>query len=475
MHTLLLDKQLGSTTEARAQLLATGGLKIYTTVSEKDQASATKAVNWVLPANSQAYNPANNAATEVLVQPGTGKVLAIAEDRKYGTGSHETEIDYAANTQYGGQQGVQTGSSSKLFTLITALEQGIPFGFQLTVPGNDNVSPYYNCAGQTTESFPVVNSEGAGPTTAYSLYTGTTASINVFFAHLEQRVGLCNTVKTAVNLGMTRVDGTSLLATDHTPTGHLDSADNDPSFTLGVVNVSPMSMAAAYAVPASGGVYCKPVVLTKIVDDDGHSLPVPSAGCHQVISPEVAEATNYILQGVLNFPGGTAYPNGLANYQAAGKTGTSNVANGNGTPFAAFAGYTTALTGYVSVFNPVSPTVRTMTNESACYQQEYGGADCPLEMFGANAPLSVWHMTFDHANLNGSQNFQPVPSDSSLWSKGTGQSVKQPPKKSGKGAANNGNGGNGNGGNGGNGNGGGNGGGPVGPVTTGPAVPVTKP
>ena len=59
---------------------------------------------------------------------------------------------------------------------------------------------------------------------------------------------------------------------------------------------------------------------------------------------------------MLNFPNGTAYGNGLANYQAAGKTGTSNVANGNGTPFAAFAGYTTALTGYVSVFNPVSPT-----------------------------------------------------------------------------------------------------------------------
>jgi membrane peptidoglycan carboxypeptidase len=477
MHTLLLDKQLGSTTEARAQLLATGGLKIYTTVSEKDQASATKAVNWVLPPNSQAYNPKQNAATEVLIQPGTGKVLAIAEDRRYGTGPGETEVDYAVNTQYGGQQGVQTGSSSKLFTLITALEQGVPFGFQLTVPGNDTVSPYYNCAGQPTQQFPVVNSEGAGPPTDYSLYTGTTGSINVFFAHLEQHVGLCNTVKTAVNLGMTRVDGTSLLATDHTPTGTLDPADDDPSFTLGVVNVSPMSMAAAYAVPASGGIYCKPVVLTKIVDDDGHSLPVPSAGCHQAISPEVAEATNYILQGVLNFPNGTAYGSGLANYQAAGKTGTSNVANGNGTPFAAFAGYTTALTGYVSVFNPVSPTKYTMTGESACYQQEYGGADCAPEMFGANAPLSVWHMTFDHANLNGSQNFQPVPSDSSLWSKGTGQSVKQPPKKSakgGKGGANNGNGGNGNGGTGGTGNGGGNGG-PVGPVTTGPAVQVTKP
>ena len=302
---------------------------------------------------------------------------------------------------------MQTGSSSKLFTLITALEQGIPFGFQLTVPGTDTVSGYYNCAGQPTGLFNVTNSEGPGTSTD-SLYTGTTGSINVFFAHLEQQVGLCDTVKTAVNLGVTRVDGKSLLSGD----GGQLPADDLPSFTLGVVNVSPMSMAAAYAVPASNGVYCKPIVLTKIVDDDGQSLPVPSAGCHQAISPEVAEAVNYILQGVLNFPNGTAYGNGLANYQAAGKTGTSNVANGNGTPFAAFAGYTTALAGYVSVFNPVSPTEDTMTGDSACYQGEYGGQNCPGEMFGANAPLSIWHMTFDHANLSGSQNFQPVPSGS---------------------------------------------------------------
>jgi membrane peptidoglycan carboxypeptidase len=484
MHTLLLDSQLGSTTEARAQLLATGGLKIYTTVSEKDQASATKAVNWVLPNNSKAYNPSHNATTEVLIQPGTGKVLAIAEDRPYGTGPGQTEVDYAVNSQYGGGAGVQTGSSSKLFTLITALEAGVQFGFQLTVPGTDVVSGFTNCAGQPTGTyqgqtgvFPVSNSEGAGTTTD-SLYTGTTGSINVFYAHLEQKVGLCNTVKTAVNLGVTRADGRSLFQSD----GPGQSpADDIPAFTLGAVNVSPMSMAAAYAAPAANGVYCKPVVLTKIVDDDGKSIPVPSAGCHQAIPVRAAQAVNYILQGVLDFPNGTAYGSGLANYQAAGKTGTSNVANGYGTPYAAFAGYTTKLTGYVSVFNPASPTKYTMVDDSACYQQEYGGAHCYGEMFGANAPLSVWHMTFDHANLSGSENFQPVPFGSALWNSGTGQVVKEPPKpkatKNGNGDGNggNGNGGNGNGNGGGNGgNGNGNGGGPVTlPAATGtPAKPT---
>jgi membrane peptidoglycan carboxypeptidase len=457
MHTLLLDKQLGSSTEARAKLLATGGLKIYTTLSETDQKSATKAVNFVLPNSSQVYNPAHNAATEVLVQPGTGKVLAIAEDRPYGIGKGQTTINYAVNQQYGGGAGVQTGSSAKLFTLVTALEQGVPFGFQMTVPGTQTVTGYTNCAGDGAGPFNVSNAEGPGTSTD-SLYTGTTQSINVFFAHLEQKVGLCNTVKTAANLGVTRVDGTSLLKSDGKGTY---SADNYPSFTLGTVNVSPMSMAAAYAVPASGGTYCAPVVLTTIVNASGQKLPVPSAGCHRAIPERVAQGVNYILQGVLT--SGTGAGLALSGYQAAGKTGTSNVEGGNGTPYAAFAGYTSALVGYVSVFNPASPTKYTMTGESACYQTESGGQDCPSEMYGANAPGQTWHMTFDHANLSGSANFTPVPPSSSLWDRGNGQNVNQPAKKKNKGGKGSGggtgNGGGGTGTGGGNGTGGGGGGG----------------
>ena len=218
--------------------------------------------------------------------------------------------------------------------------------------------------------FNVTNSEGPGKTTD-SLYTGTTQSINVFYAHLEQKVGLCNVVKTAVNLGVTRVDGRSLLKSEWRPASRRPTTC--PPSRSASVNVSPMSMAAAYATPAANGVYCAPIALTKIIDGSGKSIPVPSAGCHQAIPVRVAQAVNYILQGVFTAAGATAAGQGLANYPAAGKTGTSNVANGFGTPYAAFAGYTTKLAGYVSVFNPVSPTVKdTMAEQSACYRSWYG-------------------------------------------------------------------------------------------------------
>ena len=204
----------------RAKLLATGGLQIYTTLNPQDQAAANDAVNYVVPASDGYYNPGQNADTEAIVQPGTGQIEAIAEDRQYGTARGQTEINYAVNTAYGGSTGVQTGSSSKLFTLITALKQGIPFGFTLHVPGTTTITGYTNCQGGPAGvyqgipgAYNVTNAEGPGASTD-SLYTGTTNSINVFYATLEKKVGLCNVVHTAVDLGMTRADGTSLLKPD---------------------------------------------------------------------------------------------------------------------------------------------------------------------------------------------------------------------------------------------------------------------
>ena len=67
-----------------------------------------------------------------------------------------------------------------------------------------------------------------------------------------------------------------------------------------------------------------------------------------------------------------------------------------------------------------------MGGEDACYRPFYGGLDCPGEMFGANAPATTWHMTFDHANLGPVTSFVPVSASSPFNSQGNGQTVAQP-------------------------------------------------
>jgi membrane peptidoglycan carboxypeptidase len=425
-------------------LNTTGGLKIYTTLNPVDQAAAQHAVNFVQPPAGGTYNPQRNADSEVLLTPGTGAVRAIAVNRRYGNGPGEDTLDYAVNSTYGGGAGVQTGSSSKLFTLITALKQDVPFGFNLNVSSPATTGPYTDCHGQSTGLFQVNNDEpGKG---IFTLYNGTTQSINVFYAMLEQKVGLCNVVKTAVSMGVTRADGKSLLVRDN---GQLP-ADDISSFTLGAVNVSPMSMATAYATVAARGVSCKPVAIQSIVGIGGRKYPVESAGCHRVFSTAVADAASQILQGVIT--SGTASNRGIGR-PAAGKTGTAN-----GGFYAAFGGYTPTLTGYVSVFNPVNPTGSgAMIGPGACYREVSGGEDCAGQMFGDNAPGATWQMTFEHAALGAPVPFVAVPGDSIYFSLGSGVSSPKPPKKPGKPGKP---GGPGRGGPGG-GGGGGNGGGPV--------------
>ena len=105
-------------------------------------------------------------------------------------------------------------------------------------------------------------------------------------------------------MGMTRADGTSLLKPDPALGKNGLPADDIPSFTLGAVDVSPMSMAAAYASVAARGWYCAPQAIVKIqVILSGQQLPVQAAQCHRDMPQAVADAVNYILQGVLTVGG----------------------------------------------------------------------------------------------------------------------------------------------------------------------------
>jgi membrane peptidoglycan carboxypeptidase len=403
--------------KAYHEMQTVGGLKIYTTLSAKDQRAATSAVNYVVPARNPAYNPGDNVDTEVMIQPRTGYVRAIAVDRPYGYAPGQTSVDYAVDSKYDGGAGVQTGSSSKLFTLVTALKQGIQFGYHLNVHNNMTVGGFSDCHGRFVQPFTVRNAdgnEGGGIPLAF----GTTASINAFYVALESKVGLCNVVKTAVSMGLHRADGSSLLkAKPGEP-----AADGLASFTLGSVNVSPMSMAAAYATIAARGVYCRPVAIMRITDLKGNNLPVLSAGCHRVMTKGVADAANYVLRGVL--VSGTAAGRNILGREAAAKTGTAN-----GGFYAAFAGYTPTLVGYVSVFNPLNPTGSgAMIGYRATFRQFPGGYPGNSgQMFGDDAPGATWEYSFSHASLGRALAFMQPPAY--YFGLGTGSAPIHPPKK----------------------------------------------
>jgi membrane peptidoglycan carboxypeptidase len=353
----------GATDKARKLLLQRGGLTIRTTVDPKMQRAAQNAVDRYVPQK----NSSHKAASEVLVEPGTGAVRAMVVDRSLGPSEKigKTWVNFAADGDHGTSLGMQAGSTFKVFTLAAALDQGMAFGHRLYAADHFAPTGLHNCDGKYAGSSTSLSNaaDGEGGRT-FSLVTGTWNSVNTFFLNLEKQVGLCDTVKMAEKLGMRRADGKPL--------------QQVASFTLGPNTVSPIRLAAAYAAFGARGKYCDPVVLTKVTDANGRELKVPDAKCHQAIRKGVADAVNHVLRGVLTQ--GTAAGMGIGR-PAAGKTGTVDDYSS-----AWFAGYTPDMASAVWVGDPRGGYAHPLRN--VCL-----GGRCYGEVFGADIPAPIWRQT----------------------------------------------------------------------------------
>ncbi|MEV4094698.1 transglycosylase domain-containing protein [Streptosporangium saharense] len=326
---ILKNPDFGKKAADRVKFLNRGGLTIKTTLDADMQAAADKAIK------KRVYASDNPVAAEALVQPGTGAIKAMAASRPYGgdADKHEMAYNVVADAAHGGGIGFQAGSTFKTFTLITALSKGMKVndGFNVgagyTAPG---YASFKNCAGENIgdPNHTVTNDEGAPGWR--TLQTGTWGSVNTFFMTLEQRVGLCDVVKTAKSLGIHRSDGNKLQEYE--------------TFTLGINEMDPVTVANAYAAIGARGKYCAPMAISQITDRDG-KVTTYKPKCRQALDPEVADAAADVLSGV--FTKGTMRGVGGIGRDAAGKTGTTD-----SYATAWFAGFTPDLAGAVSIGDP---------------------------------------------------------------------------------------------------------------------------
>jgi membrane peptidoglycan carboxypeptidase len=327
---ILLNEDFGKTPEERLKLLQRGGLTIKTTIDPKMQKAAEKAIRkYVSPKDKP-------VAAQAMIVPGTGEIKAMAASRKFGNSKKKNEMSFnlVADAAHGGGRGFQQGSTAKVYTLTAALAEGLKFGDGFESPSGYRASGYgtfKDCKGNGVgdPSHTVKNSsEGGGG--FKTLESGTWGSVNTFFMRLQQHVGLCDTVKMAKKLGLKRADGQKL--------GEFET------FTLGINEVDPVTVANTYATLGARGKYCKPLAITEVKDRYGKVTRFKPK-CEQVLDEEVADAVSAILSGV--FTKGTMSGVGGIGRDAAGKTGTTD----NYTA-AWFAGYTPNLASAVSLGDP---------------------------------------------------------------------------------------------------------------------------
>lgn len=95
------------------------------------------------------------------------------------------------------------------------------------------------------------------------------------------------------------------------------------SLALGVGEVSPLELTAAYGVYANHGVYVQPISILKIEDKDGTVLEENMPSQREVLSEETSFIMTSMLEGVVN--GGTGgHVRDFFQLPAAGKTGTTS-------------------------------------------------------------------------------------------------------------------------------------------------------
>ena len=332
---------LGNNPAQRLASLQTGGYIIHTTLNPVDQSYADAAVARIVPNTNNKFT-----AALVSMDPTTGNVLAIVSGNpSKGSGGFDVATGRAGT-------GRQPGSSFKIFTLATALEQG--YG------PNDIIDGTGPCTFTVpnTRPFPYVASNAEPGYGLMSITTATANSVNCAYIRLAIKVGLQNVVDTAHVMGVT----SPLLAV--------------PSVAIGSEDVTPLEMATAYSVLANGGYLHAARFVTSIQDFSGASVYNPVVGTQQVLSRRIVALEDQILQQVIIRGTGTAAA--LAGRPAAGKTGTTD----NFTD------------GWFDGFTPQMVTTVWMGDPAGSVPMyDVGG----IPVYGGTYPARIWHAYMSQA------------------------------------------------------------------------------
>ena len=311
-----------------------GALRVRTSLVLPLQRLAQRAIaGWI-------GAPGDPAAALVAIDPSDGNVLATATSTPGVTGLH---FDLATQSRR------QAGSAFKVFTLATALQQGIPLGSVWNGPPSLTIGDRrcLNANGPW-----VVHNFADESSGTMNLVGAIAHSVNTIYAQVAVRVGPQNIVRTARRMGVT---------SPLTPVC---------SITLGPEGVSPLEMTDAFATLASGGIHHAPELLRSVGDPAGAQLLGGRPHGDRALAARVADEVTYALSAVIRGGTGTAADPGRA---AAGKTGTSESSTD-----AWFCGYVPQL--------------------AACVWVGYPRAETPMvsldgfsPVVGGSVPARIWH------------------------------------------------------------------------------------
>lgn len=391
----------GETRAERQALLYRGGLEITTTLDPKKQKAAEESISAAVPAD----DPSGLEAAIASVEPGTGKVVAMAQNVPYtppqGSDDKTTLLNYNADPKHGASKGFQVGSNFKPIVLAEWLREGhtlsetVSATKQARWPQNFNTPCVGNLA--SAEPWAPANSEGVAYGSLSAL-EATYRSVNTAYASMGYQLNLCDMRDTAWKMGFRPTNSGNQKKTITDP--KKTDIDIQAPMIVGTQESTPLYMAAMYATLASGGTYCEPVAITKVTGPDDKEYKLPGGNCDEDALPEnIANTVVSAMENVLTQ--GTAKGQGLdGGRPAAGKTGTSQLSWHTW-----FTGFTTQLSTSVWVGDVEGNTPHMNITVNGQFHSPLYGSDVaapawnrymnaasagmPMESFGAPDPALV--------------------------------------------------------------------------------------
>lgn len=390
MEYLKTMPELGPDPDARLLAVNTGGLKIKTTLRRDWQKKMHQDLTERVPNG----DPSGVGAASAMIEPGTGKVRAIAQTSQYKVGLDRASTKYSEQawtypTRYGGTNGFAIGSTAKMYALVAALKQGKPMESTVNAPRAGLGNPHTfmptefdpSCtAGAPWEVQNDFDSGGKPLTLRYA----TEQSINTAFAQLASDIGSCNIPKTMAAMGLTDGNGQTYgLTVDQETSKKIKGDYSIANLVLGSDSTSPLQLASSYATLAADGKYCPPNPIESITKANGKQIKIKPPACKQVLDPAVARGVTSLLEAPIT--SGTATGAQLADGRiAAGKTGTTDKHRQSW-----FVGYTPQLATAVWVGTPI--TEKSMDGLSI-------GGRPPQAVFGGTIAAPLWKQMMDEAS-----------------------------------------------------------------------------
>lgn len=357
--------------------VARGGYTIRTTLDPDVQAPVKAAVD-------KFASPTLPGISSVMsvIAPGKDahKVMAMASNRKYGL---DIDAGETMRPQPFSLVGDGAGSVFKIFTTAAALDMGMGINATLEVPGRFQAKGLGSggAKGCPKDTWCVVNAGNYRG--SMSVTDALASSPNTAFAKLIQQVGVTPTVDMAIKLGL-RSYAEPGTARDYNPDSNESLADfikrqNVGSFTLGPVEVNALELSNVAATLASGGVWCPPSPIDKLIDRHGNEVAVTTETCDQVVPEGLANTLANALSKDAQAGGTASGSAGAAGWDLpmSGKTGTTEAHRSSG-----FVGFTNHYAAANYIYDDsTNPTDLCSSPLRHCSEGD---------LFGGNEPAHTW-------------------------------------------------------------------------------------